>query len=93
MKIGWTPKSLRAFKRLMRKNPNLRPLIEQILRQLVEDPFHASLHTHKLKGDLSNIWSSSIDYNYRLLFEFVENPDELEEAILLINLGSHDEVY
>lgn len=23
MKIGWTPKSLRAFKRLIRKNPNL----------------------------------------------------------------------
>ncbi|WP_392478227.1 hypothetical protein [Nostoc sp. C110] len=28
MKIGWTPKSLRAFKRLIRKNPNLRSLIE-----------------------------------------------------------------
>lgn len=54
MKIGWTAKSLRAFKRLMRKNPNLRPLIEQTLRQLAEDPFHQSLHTHKLKGDLSN---------------------------------------
>lgn len=42
MKIGWTPKSLRAFKRLIRKNPNLRPLIEQTLRQLAEDPFHPS---------------------------------------------------
>ncbi len=93
MKIGWTPKSLRAFKRLMRKNPNLRPIIEQTLRQLAEDPFHPSLHTHKLKGDLSNIWSSSIDYSYRLLFEFVENIEDQEEAILLINLGSHDEVY
>ena len=93
MKIGWTPKSLRAFKRLIRKNPNLRPLIEQTLRQLAEDPFHPSLHTHKLKGDLSNIWSCSIDYSYRLLFEFAENPEDIEEAILLINLGSHDEVY
>ncbi|MGL4621277.1 MAG: type II toxin-antitoxin system RelE/ParE family toxin [Chroococcidiopsis sp.] len=93
MKIGWTPKSLRAFKRLIRKNPNLRPLIEQTLRQLAEDPFHPSLHTHKLKGDLSNIWSCSIDYSYRLLFEFVENLEDKEEAILLINLGSHDEVY
>jgi mRNA-degrading endonuclease YafQ of YafQ-DinJ toxin-antitoxin module len=93
MKIGWTPKSLRAFKRLIRKNPNLRPLIEQTLRQLAEDPFHPSLHTHKLKGDLSNIWSCSIDYSNRLLFEFVENPEEQEEGILLINLGDHDEVY
>lgn len=93
MKIGWTPKSLRAFKRLIRKNPNLRPLIEQTLRQLAADPFHPSLHTHKLKGDLSNIWSCSIDYSNRLLFEFVENPEEQEEGILLINLGDHDEVY
>lgn len=93
MKIGWTPKSLRAFKRLTRKNPTLRPLIEETLRQLIQDPFQPSLHTHKLKGDLSNIWSCSIDYNYRILFEFVQDLDNKEEAILLINLGSHDEVY
>jgi addiction module RelE/StbE family toxin len=93
MKIAWTPKSLRAFKRIIRKHPNFRPLIEQTLRQLAEDPFHPSLHTHKLKGDLSNIWSCSIDYSYRILFEFVENPEDREEAILLLNLGSHDEVY
>ncbi|MDJ0659903.1 MAG: type II toxin-antitoxin system mRNA interferase toxin, RelE/StbE family [Crocosphaera sp.] len=93
MKIGWTPKSLRSFKRLIRKNPNLRLLIERTLYQLAEDPFHSSLRTHKLKGDLSNVWSCSIDYNYRILFEFVENSEGKEEAILLLNLGSHDEVY
>jgi addiction module RelE/StbE family toxin len=93
MKIAWTPKSLRAFKRIIRKKPSFRPLIEQTLRQLAEDPFHPSLHTHKLKGDFSNIWSCSIDYDYRILFEFVENPEDREEAILLLNLGSHDEVY
>jgi addiction module RelE/StbE family toxin len=93
MKIGWTPKSLRAFKRLIRKNPNLRLLIEKTLRQLAEDPFQPSLRTHKLKGDLSDVWSCSIDYNHRILFEFIQNPEYREEAILLLNLGSHDEVY
>ncbi|NEP36783.1 MULTISPECIES: type II toxin-antitoxin system mRNA interferase toxin, RelE/StbE family [unclassified Moorena] len=93
MKIAWTPQSLRALKRVIRKRPDFRPLIEKTLRQLAEDPFHSSLHTHKLKGDLSNIWSCSIDYSYRILFEFIENPDDQEEAILLLNLGSHDEVY
>jgi addiction module RelE/StbE family toxin len=91
--IGWTPKSLRAFKRLIRRNPQLRPLIEQTLTQLAEDPFHPSLQTHKLTGELSGIWSCSIDYKLRILFEFVENPEAGEEAILLLNLGSHDEVY
>ncbi|MFW6358024.1 MAG: type II toxin-antitoxin system YafQ family toxin [Chroococcales cyanobacterium] len=93
MKIGWSPKSVRAFKRLVRKNPQMRPLIEQTLRQLSEDPFHPSLRTHKLTGSLSNVWSCSIDYNYRILFEFVQNPDNQADAILLFNIGSHDEVY
>ncbi|MEG3437637.1 type II toxin-antitoxin system mRNA interferase toxin, RelE/StbE family [Pannus brasiliensis CCIBt3594] len=93
MKIGWTPRSLRSFKRLIRKSPNLRIPIERTLRQLSEDPFHPSLHTHKLKGDLSDVWSCSIDYSYRILFEFADNVEDGEETILLLNVGTHDEVY
>lgn len=40
MKIAWTPQSLRAFKRIIRKRPDFRPLIEKTVRQLAEDPFH-----------------------------------------------------
>ena len=93
MKLAWTPKSIRAFKRLVRKNPPLRPLIEKTLKQLTKDPFHHSLRSHKLKGDLSDIWACSIDYHYRILFEFVQNPEESGEGILLLNMGTHDEVY
>ena len=93
MKIAWTPQSMRAFKRIIRKKPDFRPLIEKTVRQLAEDPFHPSLRTHKLKGDLSNVWSCSIDYSNRILFEFIEDPEEQKQAILLLNLGSHDEVY
>lgn len=49
--------------------------------------------TPKLTGDLSGIWSCSIDYDYRILFEFVTDPEDEEEAILLLQMGSHDEVY
>ena len=71
----------------------MRTLIEQTLFQLVEDPFHPSLRTHKLKGDLGEVWSCSIDYSYRILFEFVNDTQNGEEVILLLNLGTHDEVY
>jgi len=91
--IDWTPKSVMAFKRLIRKNPQLRPLIEKTLRQLTEDSFHPSLRTHKLSGDLSEVWSCSVDYSYRLLFEFFKNPESDLDSILLLNIGSHDEVY
>jgi mRNA-degrading endonuclease YafQ of YafQ-DinJ toxin-antitoxin module len=91
--LVWSPTFIRAFKRLVRQNPQLRLPIEQALQQLSEDPFHPSLHTHKLKGDLSGIWSCSIDYSNRILFKFVTNPDSNEEDIYLLTLGSHDEVY
>jgi len=85
---------LRAFKRMVRQNPQLRPLIEETLQQLTEDPFHPTLKTHKLSGDLAGIWACSIDYSYRILFEFMISPNEdEEEAILLLNMGDHDDVY
>jgi addiction module RelE/StbE family toxin len=93
MKIGWTPKSSRAFKRLVKRNPQLRVSIEQTLQKMVEDIYHPSLKTHKLMGELADTWSCSIDYSYRILFEFVSDPETEEMAILLLNIGSHDEVY
>ncbi|AFZ05337.1 addiction module toxin, RelE/StbE family [Oscillatoria nigro-viridis PCC 7112] len=93
MKIGWTPKPIRTFKKLVCKNPQLRLLIEATLELLSEDCFNPSLRTQKLTGDLSGIWSCSIDYDHRILFEFVTDPEDEEEAILLLKMGSHDEVY
>ncbi|GAX39403.1 hypothetical protein NIES4075_03590 [Tolypothrix sp. NIES-4075] len=89
----WSPTFIRAFKRLIKKNPELRPQIEQVLQQIAEDPFLPSLRSHKLKGDLSGRWSCSIDYSNRILFKFVTNGDSGEEEIFLLTLGAHDDVY
>jgi mRNA-degrading endonuclease YafQ of YafQ-DinJ toxin-antitoxin module len=43
----------RAFKRLVRRQPELEKRIEQQLALLVADPFDPLLQTHKLKGKLS----------------------------------------
>lgn len=92
IEISWTPRSIRSFKRLISKNPHLRIPIETSLRKLAEDPFHPSLKSHKLKGNLANIWSCSIDYQYRILFELIkDDPEQIK--ILLLNMGTHDEVY
>lgn len=93
MQVVWSPTFVRAFKRLIRQNPQLRPRIEQTLQQLAEEPFHPSLRTHKLKGDLSGRWSRSIDDSNRIVFKFVEDTDSDEQAIFLLTLGTHDEVY
>jgi addiction module RelE/StbE family toxin len=93
MKLVWSSKFIREFKRLKRQNPQLIPQVEQTLQSLTDDPFHPSLRTHKLQGDLSGIWACSIDYNNRILFEFVNNSDADTVEILLHTLGSHDTVY
>ena len=38
--LVWSSTFIRAFKRLIRQNPRLRPQIEQTLQQLAEEPFH-----------------------------------------------------
>ena len=91
--VVWGKAFARNLKRRLRRDPTLRQSIETTLRKLAEDSFHPSLHTHKLKGELEGVWACSVAYDLRILFEFVENPDSGEEEILLLAVGSHDEVY
>lgn len=51
------------------------------------------LHSHKLKGELAGAWACTVDYDNRILFEFAQNPESGEEEILLLTMGTHDEVY
>lgn len=93
MQLVWSPGFSRELQRLIRRNPQLRTPIEQTLQKLTEEPFYASLKTHKLKGDLAEKWACSIDYSNRIVFKFVRSTALQEEEILLLAIGSHDEVY
>jgi mRNA-degrading endonuclease YafQ of YafQ-DinJ toxin-antitoxin module len=89
----WGSSFRRAFRKAVRRRPELRGRIEQALRQLAADPFAPALHTHKLKGQLAGAWACTAGYDCRIVFEFVLNPESGEEEILLIDVGTHDEVY
>lgn len=82
---------VRAARRLIKKHPEAAPILETTFAALIEDAFHAGLKTHKLKGDLAGCWACSAGYDLRLIFEFVQHDGA--EAILLQNIGTHDEVY
>ncbi len=82
-----------AYKSLIRKHPELKPKTENILRLLAENPFNPSLQTHKLKGQLAGSWACTVEYDCRIVFDFIENSESGDEAILLLDIGSHDEVY
>ena len=91
--LVWSAAFMRAFKRAVRRQPALRSRVERALRQLAEDPFQPALHSHKLKGELAGAWACTVDYDNRILFEFVQNPESGEEEIFLLTMGTHDEVY
>jgi mRNA-degrading endonuclease YafQ of YafQ-DinJ toxin-antitoxin module len=89
----WSPNFTRTLRRKVRQNPLLNQSVGTTIRQLAADPFHPSLHSHKLKGSLSGVWACTVDYDNRILFEFVVDPSSEENAIHLLALGTHDEVY
>jgi mRNA-degrading endonuclease YafQ of YafQ-DinJ toxin-antitoxin module len=49
-----------------------------------KDCFDPRLKTHKLQGELSAHWSFSVDYSYRILFEF-----QKDESVLFTDIGPH----
>ena len=58
------------------------------MKIFLEKPFFPQLRTHKLSGKLAEQWAFSIDDDFRIVFEFVG-----KDQVLLIDVGSHDEVY
>lgn len=81
----------RALKKRCKNRPELRAKVSEVLSLLEADPFTPPLKTHKLQGELKGLWACSVEYDFRIVFRF-ETLDE-EEAIVLIDVGTHDEVY
>ena len=83
----------RSFKRLVKKNPQLQSKVLATLEALSADPITPSLKSHKLTGQLEGLWACSVAYDCRIVFAFKQDPETGEDLIVLIDIGSHDEVY
>ncbi len=68
----------RAFKKLIKKNPQLKAKVLNILDLLENDPFTRSLKSHKLTGDLDGYWSCSVNYDCRIIFTFSQDEESEE---------------
>jgi mRNA-degrading endonuclease YafQ of YafQ-DinJ toxin-antitoxin module len=88
-----TPKFTRAFRKFVRRNAHLQRRIEHTLQQMEEDIFAPALGTHKLSGTLSGLRACSCGYDCRIVFSLEYDPDSGAEVIVLLDIGSHDEVY
>jgi len=88
-----TPRFERAFRRLVRKNPALQSQIETALRRMADNLNDSRLKTHHLSGQLAGLHACSAGYDCRIVFAKQKHPKSGAEVFLLINIGTHDEVY
>ncbi|PIR75828.1 MAG: type II toxin-antitoxin system mRNA interferase toxin, RelE/StbE family [Candidatus Magasanikbacteria bacterium CG_4_9_14_0_2_um_filter_42_11] len=82
MKIIYAPTFVRKYKRLP---PELREEAKEKISLFTEDPNHPFLKLHKLKGNLKNRWSFSINYQYRIVCRYTQNGD-----VEFLTIGDHD---
>ena len=88
-KIIITEEFDKKIKKFLKKHFDLYSKVSKTLTLLSDNPFHPSLRLHKLKGNLGEYHSVSIDMSYRIVIEFIIKDGE----IIPIDIGSHDEVY
>ena len=79
------------MRRYVKRHRDAEPNLRETLQLLSADAFDPLLKTHKLTGELKDVWACSAGYDLRILFEFVQHGGK--EAILLLTMGTHDEVY
>jgi mRNA-degrading endonuclease YafQ of YafQ-DinJ toxin-antitoxin module len=91
--MSWTLVTTASFDRRARKfltrHPDLRLRLAETLEKLRVDPFEPSLRLHPLTGKLQGLQAVSLTYSYRITLTL----QITEHEILLLDIGSHDEVY
>jgi mRNA-degrading endonuclease YafQ of YafQ-DinJ toxin-antitoxin module len=82
---------VRASSRFLRRAKKLHgpqaTMLRAALRRFATDPRDPLLRAHKLKGQLADYWSFSVDDDLRVVFRWDD------DVAFLVNLGTHDEVY
>lgn len=73
MKIVWDNSFKRAFRKLVKKNPEMGDKIINVLKLLAIDPLIPSLKSHKLTGSLEGLWSCSVSYDCRIILDLLRN--------------------
>ena len=72
-----------------RAHPELKKPLAKVLKNLESNPFQPSLRLHPLSGELEGLHAVSVTYAYRITLTLRVTKKE----IVLLDIGSHDEVY
>jgi addiction module RelE/StbE family toxin len=92
-KLVLTSRFKRSLRKFVKRDQRLQAQIEDTLKQMEIDLFAAKLSTHRLKGEFEGLRACSCGYDCRIIFSLEKDPDTDAEVMVLLNIGSHDEVY
>ena len=87
--LVWTQTFLRTARRFIRRHPDLAGVLEDVLRQLETDPTAPRLRLHRLKGGHRGKHAVRLTYSHRIVMIL----QIAEKEVILLDIGSHDEVY
>lgn len=86
MTLHTTSRFDKAFSRLAARD---KQRVEAALTLFMDQPFHPALRNHGLTGKLRGLRAISAGYDLRIVYE-----EEAGHArVLLLNTGTHDNVY
>ncbi len=80
---------LRTARKFLRRHPDLKPELADLLAQLEADPFAPRLRLHPLQGRRKGEHAASLTYSFRIIL-LLEVRDR---EVFLLDIGTHDEVY
>lgn len=83
IKIKYSPTFFKGLKKFPKNQLKFLDRKEKIF---LENPFDPRLKTHKLKGELSEFYSFSVSYHWRIIFHFES------DTVIFDAIGTH-EVY
>jgi addiction module RelE/StbE family toxin len=80
---------LRQARKFFKKHPDLKSRFATVFAALKEDPLQPGLGLHQLTGKLFGCHAVRLTYSYRITLTLLISAEE----IILLDIGSHDEVY
>lgn len=88
IQIAFSSSFKRAYKKRIKGNKSLELKFWERVEVFTQDPFTRLLKTHRLSGELQDLWSFSIEYDIRVIFYFSD-----KDTAIFVDIGKHDEVY
>ena len=86
-----SPSFSRDLRRWLKRRPETATAIQTALDNISEDSANPILRVHPLKGPLVGCLACSAGYDVRIVFEYAKHAGA--EAVRLLALGTHEEVY